>query len=66
MDILISIRDDYYEALKKSWLTKGSRNYGKLMIYNICDAIINGVQIPKDHGMLIIEEDGSIHDVKEV
>lgn len=53
MDIVINIRDDYYEALKKSWLTRGSRNNGKLIIYNICDAIINGVQIPKGHGDLV-------------
>ena len=52
MDILISIPDDYLEALKKSYLTKGSRNSGKLMIYTICDAIVNGVQIPKNHGRL--------------
>ena len=52
MQILINIRDDYFEALKKSYLTRGSRNNGKLMIYSICDAIINGVQIPKNHGRM--------------
>lgn len=52
MQILINIRDDYFEALKKSYLTRGSRNNGKLMIYSICDAIINGVQIPKEHGRM--------------
>jgi hypothetical protein len=58
MQIVIDItEDDYYDILQYAEL-KVNTEFENLMIV----AIKNGVTLPKGHGRLIIEEDGSIHE----
>lgn len=53
MQIVIDIPEEDFERCKKRF---------QMRIGIMSNAIANGIPLPKGHGRLIIEKDGSIHE----
>lgn len=53
MQIVIDIPEVFYEALKKTDKMVSGQRSGKTLMSVICNAVANGVPLPKGHGRLI-------------